>query len=57
MPVQNNLRSLQDDMSQKFETLVDKMNSHKELMVELEERVQKVTSVIDYWLKSVFSLR
>ncbi|XP_024859967.1 interactor of HORMAD1 protein 1 [Kryptolebias marmoratus] len=38
---QNVLEGLQSDISQKFETLVDKLSSQKEVMTELEERVQK----------------
>ncbi|XP_061584263.1 interactor of HORMAD1 protein 1 [Cololabis saira] len=38
--LQNSLKSLQDDISQKFDTLVDKVNSHEEMMAALQERVQ-----------------
>ncbi|KAF1391721.1 hypothetical protein PFLUV_G00045030 [Perca fluviatilis] len=37
----NNLNSLQRDISQQFETFLNKVNSQKEMMTELEERVQK----------------
>lgn len=43
--MQNNLNSLQSDISQQFETLLNKVNSQKEMMTELEERVQKVNSM------------
>ncbi|XP_044031475.1 interactor of HORMAD1 protein 1 isoform X2 [Siniperca chuatsi] len=39
--LQNNLNSLQSDISQQFESLLNKVNSQKEMMTELEERVQK----------------
>ncbi|XP_029287974.1 interactor of HORMAD1 protein 1 [Cottoperca gobio] len=39
--LQNNLNSLQRDISQQFEILLDKVNSQKEMMTELKERVQK----------------
>ncbi|CAK6973803.1 interactor of HORMAD1 protein 1 [Scomber scombrus] len=39
--LQNNLNSLQSDISQQFETLLNKVNSQKEVMTGLEERVQK----------------
>nr|XP_020453660.1 interactor of HORMAD1 protein 1 isoform X2 [Monopterus albus] len=39
--LQNNLNSLQSDMSQQFETLLSKINSQKEVLTELEKRVQK----------------
>ena len=45
--MQNNLNSLQSDVSQQFETLLSKVNSQKEKMTELEEMVQKVNSM--YW--------
>ncbi|XP_056242551.1 interactor of HORMAD1 protein 1 [Seriola aureovittata] len=39
--LQNNLNDLQSDISQQFETLVNKVNSHKEVMTNLEENVKK----------------
>lgn len=42
VPVQNNLVSLQKDISQQFESLLNKLSSQKDMMTELEERVQKV---------------
>ncbi|XP_071351040.1 interactor of HORMAD1 protein 1 [Trachinotus anak] len=39
--LQNNLNDLQSDISQQFETLVNKVNSHKEVMTNLEEKVKK----------------
>ncbi|GLD64539.1 interactor of HORMAD1 protein 1 isoform X1 [Lates japonicus] len=39
--LQNNLKGLQRDISQQFETLINKVNSHKEVMTELDERVKK----------------
>nr|XP_033483553.1 interactor of HORMAD1 protein 1 [Epinephelus lanceolatus] len=39
--LQNNLNSLQSDISQQFETLLNKVNTQKEMMAELEERMQK----------------
>lgn len=41
-PVQTNINGLQSDISQQFETLLNKVNSQNEVMTELEERVQKV---------------
>lgn len=46
IPVQNNLHSLQSDISQQFETLLDQVNSQKVMMAALEEKVQKVNSMI-----------
>lgn len=43
--VKNNLTSLQSDISQQFETLLNKVNSQKEVITELEERVKKVNSM------------
>ncbi len=42
--MQNNLQSLQSDISQHFVTMLTKVNSLKEMMSELEKRVQKVKS-------------
>ncbi|XP_051270232.1 interactor of HORMAD1 protein 1 [Dicentrarchus labrax] len=39
--LQNNLKSLQSDISQQFETLLNKVNSQTGMMTELEERMQK----------------
>ncbi|XP_037106717.1 interactor of HORMAD1 protein 1 isoform X2 [Syngnathus acus] len=36
-----NLNSIQSDISQQFKTLLDTVNSQKEMMIELGERVQK----------------
>lgn len=43
--MQNNLNSLQSDISQQFESLLNKVNSQKEMMTALEEKVQKVNSI------------
>lgn len=45
-PVQNNLNSFQSEISQQLETLLNKVNSHTEMMKELEERRQKVNSML-----------
>lgn len=42
LSVQNSLNSLERDISQQFETLLNKVNSQKEMMTDLEARVQKV---------------
>ncbi|KAM7005812.1 interactor of HORMAD1 protein 1 [Tautogolabrus adspersus] len=39
--LQNNLSSLQSNILQQFETLLDKVNSQREITTELEEKVQK----------------
>ncbi|XP_074502514.1 interactor of HORMAD1 protein 1 [Sebastes fasciatus] len=39
--LQNNLNSLQSDISQQFETLLKEVSSQKEMMTVLEEKVQK----------------
>ncbi|XP_028260981.1 interactor of HORMAD1 protein 1 [Parambassis ranga] len=39
--LQKNLNSLQSDISQQFESLANKVNSQKEVLTELEEKVQK----------------
>lgn len=44
-PVQNN-HSFQSEISQQLETLLNKVNSHTEMMKELEERRQKVNSML-----------
>ncbi|XP_073323778.1 interactor of HORMAD1 protein 1 [Pagrus major] len=56
--LQNNLNSLQKDVSQQFDTLLSKVNSQKEKMTELEEMVQKsgdVSSTFDSNLQSLKS--
>lgn len=40
--VQNNLNSLQSDISQQSDTLLSKMSSQTDMMTELEEKVKKV---------------
>lgn len=42
IPVQTSLKNLHSDISQKFETLVAKTNSQKELISQLEEKMMKV---------------
>lgn len=42
VPVQNNLKSVQNDISQQFESVLNKLSSQKEMMTELKERMQKV---------------
>ncbi|XP_044203800.1 interactor of HORMAD1 protein 1 isoform X1 [Thunnus albacares] len=54
---QNNLSSLQSDISQQFETLLNKVNSQKEVMTELEERVQKSGDTTAELASSVKSLK
>ncbi|XP_054473674.1 interactor of HORMAD1 protein 1 [Anoplopoma fimbria] len=39
--LQNNFSSLQSDISQQFETLLNKVNSQKDMITELEETAQK----------------
>ncbi|KAI3370039.1 hypothetical protein L3Q82_024837, partial [Scortum barcoo] len=39
--LQNNLNSLQSGISQQFETFLDKVNSQREMMAALEEKLQK----------------
>ncbi|KAG8007767.1 hypothetical protein GBF38_013442 [Nibea albiflora] len=41
LEMQNNINSLQSNISQQFETLLNKVNSQKGIITELEERVQK----------------
>ena len=43
--VNSSLIGLQSDISQKFESLANKINSQKQVMAEMEERVQKVNSM------------
>lgn len=40
--VKHNLTSFQSDISHQFETLLNEVNSQKEIMTDLEERVKKV---------------
>lgn len=40
--VQNSLVSLQKDISQQFDSLLNKLSSQTDMVTELKERVQKV---------------
>ncbi|XP_059185648.1 interactor of HORMAD1 protein 1 [Centropristis striata] len=54
--LQNSLNGLQSDVSQQFETLLNKVNSHKEMLTELEEKMQKsgdTTAELDSNLQSL----
>lgn len=44
--MQNNLKGLQNDISQHFETMLNKVNSLKEEMTELEESGKKVNIML-----------
>lgn len=41
-PVQSSFSSLQGDISQRMESLMNEVSSQKEKMTELERRIQKV---------------
>lgn len=43
--MKTSLESLKRDISQMFETWVDKLSSQKEVMAELEEKLQKVSNL------------
>ncbi|XP_038553049.1 interactor of HORMAD1 protein 1 [Micropterus salmoides] len=54
--LENNLNSFHSDISQQFETLLNKVNSQKEMITELEERVQKsghTTAELHSYLQSL----
>lgn len=42
MPVQSSLKNLVGDISQKFETLVAKANSQRDVISQLEEKMMEV---------------
>ncbi|KAM7422663.1 hypothetical protein PAMA_010623 [Pampus argenteus] len=55
--LQNNLCSLQSDISQHFETLLNEATSQKETMTELKERVQKSGDTTAELISSVQTLK